>query len=332
MKPKLSIITPMHNSEKYIKACIESILEQDYPNYELIIIDDNSTDQSVKICNDYAKRHKNITILKSDGAGVSSARNLGIRKSKGEWITFVDSDDIITKDYCKSLCNAIDNDTDLVIGRTISFYKTIENANDDYFRGKPQNTFSTIQQKKKLIQSIFIDNKKIIKFPHISTCSAKLFRKEKITKYYRENIRIYEDALFNIDYIFNCKNVKYIDKKIYYYRLNDQSTTRLIDKEDVRTYKEIYEIFSQFDKKYDLNFSQYKNYFAIKNLNTLLEKYCRCKTGMKSFIKTICNDKIYKNAICDINIKVLPKKRKLLVILLKARMYSIITIIYRYTK
>lgn len=94
---KVSIIIPIYNSEKYLKQCLESIINQTYKNIEIICINDGSTDNSEKIIKDYLKTNKNITYLKQPNAGQSIARNKGLEKATGDFILFVDSDDFIEK-------------------------------------------------------------------------------------------------------------------------------------------------------------------------------------------------------------------------------------------
>ena len=93
--PKLSVITPIYNVETYLNRCIESILSQSYRNLELILIDDGSTDNSLLLCKEWAKRDKRVVIMHKENGGVSSARNLGLKVVKGEYLTFVDPDDFI---------------------------------------------------------------------------------------------------------------------------------------------------------------------------------------------------------------------------------------------
>jgi len=91
----LSVIVPIYNVELYLKDCLNSIVNQNINNFEILLIDDGSTDQSSQICDDYASLHKNIRIFHKQNGGLSSARNLGLKNARGEYITFVDSDDMI---------------------------------------------------------------------------------------------------------------------------------------------------------------------------------------------------------------------------------------------
>ena len=97
--PLISIIIPVYNAENYLSRCIESIINQDFKNFELLLIDDGSTDNSQYICDEYARKDYRINVFHKPNGGVSSARNLGLKNAKGKWITFIDSDDYITSHF-----------------------------------------------------------------------------------------------------------------------------------------------------------------------------------------------------------------------------------------
>lgn len=101
--PKISIIVPVYNAERYLHRCIESILAQTFKDFELLLIDDGSKDNSGYICNEYAGKDERVKVWHKENGGVSSARNVGLDNVKGEWVTFVDSDDYISSNYFDNL-------------------------------------------------------------------------------------------------------------------------------------------------------------------------------------------------------------------------------------
>ena len=103
MNPEISIIVPVYNVEKYLKRCIDSILNQSFTDFELILVDDGSTDNSGEIIDEYAIKDERIKVIHKENGGLSSARNVGIEYSKGNYIAFVDSDDYINKNMYKIL-------------------------------------------------------------------------------------------------------------------------------------------------------------------------------------------------------------------------------------
>lgn len=107
--PKVSIIVPVYNVEKYLHRCVDSILLQTFTDFELLLIDDGSTDKSVDICDKYALKDSRIRVFHKKNGGVSSARNLGIKKSSGVYILFVDSDDYLSPSHLNNYIKYIGN-------------------------------------------------------------------------------------------------------------------------------------------------------------------------------------------------------------------------------
>ena len=107
--PKFSIIVPVYNVEKYIKKCLDSIFDQSFKDFEVIVVNDGTKDDSMKIVKDYK-----VTIINQDNKGLSEARNNGVKKSKGDYIIFIDSDDYIEKDLLKRINESISNNPDVV--------------------------------------------------------------------------------------------------------------------------------------------------------------------------------------------------------------------------
>ena len=100
-KPFVSVIVPVYNVEKYISACVRSLIDQTYPNFEVILVDDGSTDGCPAICDDFAAKYDNISVIHQENRGLSGARNTGIDRAKGELLCFVDSDDEDLREICQ---------------------------------------------------------------------------------------------------------------------------------------------------------------------------------------------------------------------------------------
>lgn len=124
--PLISVIIPIYNSENYLNRCIDSVLEQDYSNIEIILVDDGSKDKSPTICDTYAAQNKNIIALHIPNGGASLARKKGIEIAKGQYLSFIDSDDYVTKNYISALYTAIQK----YHTQVASCYVQITKAND----------------------------------------------------------------------------------------------------------------------------------------------------------------------------------------------------------
>jgi len=224
---KVSIIVPVYNMEKYLRKCLDSLINQTYENIEIIIINDGSTDNSDEIINEYAKKHNNIVYYSKENEGVSLTRNRGLDLATGEYIMFVDSDDYVSSDIVETLINlAVNNDLDIVTSDIIKFYT---DGTEEYF--KTNKEFSVDEVKNYIIGD--------------SGPCAKLFKKEIINK-----IRFRKIAYEDLDVIpvlgLYTSKMGYINKAMYYYRQIDGSATRLI-----RFNNSMLDIFDVLDNLYN---------------------------------------------------------------------------------
>lgn len=105
--PLISVIIPVYNTEQYLSSCLKSILSQTFNNFEVILINDGSTDQSGILCDEFVKQDSRIKVFHQENAGVSAARNVGLKYAQGKWITFVDSDDELMPDGLEVMINMV---------------------------------------------------------------------------------------------------------------------------------------------------------------------------------------------------------------------------------
>lgn len=207
MQPKISVIVPVYKAEKYLHRCIDSILAQTFTDFELILVNDGSPDNSGAICDEYAQKDNRVRVFHKENGGVSSARNLGLDNAQGEWITFVDSDDYI-EDGFLNIPHSVKED--LLIqnyifegdcNKTVDFVKSIVQEED-------------IQE--------FI-NKNIHK-EWLRAPWAKFFKREIIINHnivFPVDVKIGEDAIFIQDYLYYTKSVQYIASGNYIYKCDN---------------------------------------------------------------------------------------------------------------
>lgn len=215
--PLISIIVPVFNSEKYLSKCIESITNQTLKDIEIILINDGSKDNSLLICNKYATKDNRIKVLDKQNGGVSSARNLGIENTKGEYIVFVDADDFIHMDMCRLLYDTLmENNVDLV---ACGYYE--QYLNKKVY--KMPRIDKGLHLTKDLMINI-IDDGTLTGFL-LGSVWAMLYKKNIIMENYlrfNKEINCNEDGLFNLDYVLNSNSLFSIqDRALYYYRLNE---------------------------------------------------------------------------------------------------------------
>lgn len=204
----VSVIVPVYNSEEYLEACINSILGQTHKNLELILINDGSEDLSLRICRYFEEIDERVRVIDKKNAGVSAARNDGITASRGVYIGFVDSDDVIDEDLYEKMVGLLSKDSSQCA--VLSSY-TINKANEVRF--KEEGTITN----QEAINFLFN-----LRFP--TSLWAYLYKKEVIGGVrLREDIHFFEDLEFNFRVLTNCKSVSLCPEKLYYYRLNPSS-------------------------------------------------------------------------------------------------------------
>lgn len=204
--PQISVIVPVYNAEKYLHECVESILSQTYPDFEIILINDGSADNSGRMCDEYAAMDSRVRVYHKANGGVSSARNKGIDVATGEWITFVDSDDYILPEMFERL---IIGDEDLKICGY--FDQTRKDIPSDY-------VYNTIAECADYMDREYRHN-------YINAPWAKLFKTSIIKDNnlrFDETLSLGEDTVYVLYYYYYyCKSVRTINSAMYYYNRPD---------------------------------------------------------------------------------------------------------------
>lgn len=258
----ISIIIPVYNCQDYLKRCLDSVFLQDYSNYEVICIDDGSTDDSAQIAKEY-----NVRYYYQENSGQAVARNKGIELAKGEWLCFVDSDDAIQPNYLSKMYEATNNDIDIVVCR-------IKRINED-------GSYNIDVMKKLGI----INNKEALVTVNLGPTN-KLIRKEVIkdSRFAGDKLR-FEDVLFTTELLANSRHINIIDDILYDYYIRENSTMRKFD----NTLNDIFIILDRLinkpfykDYKDEIDYIVFKNglfghlsriiYFDSKTINKELKK------------------------------------------------------------
>lgn len=237
MDKKVSVIMPVYNSSNYLRTCLDSVVSQTYSNFEIVLVDDGSTDGSQNICDEYASIFNNINVYHIDNKGVSNARNFGISKAKGELVTFVDADDWVEKDILENLVSMI-NDYDLSCCSLREVWPHINTKNllinSNYQLDNPKDAFDVINRMHKGV-------------------TVKLFRKEIIINNnikFNEEIKNGEDAVFLYEYLMHANSFVTSSKIVYNYNKIDSNTAVTKYYEDYYKWKliELKASFEAFDR------------------------------------------------------------------------------------
>ena len=225
MTPKISIIVPVYKAEKYIHKCVDSLLNQTFKDFEIILIDDGSPDRSGKICDEYAQKDARIKVIHKENGGVSSARQCGIDNAKGKYTIHSDPDDWTEPTMLEELYEkAIENDADMVICDFIKYYSVRKQI---YIKQEPTS----------LNHNIVLKNL----FQHLQgSCCNKLIKRTCYSKYnikFPEKFNLYEDLYVCTCLLKHPIKISYINKAFYYYSINT-NTSSMVKRIDYKALKE----------------------------------------------------------------------------------------------
>lgn len=206
----LSIIVPIYKVEKYLSECVNSLTSQTFTDIEIILVDDGSPDNCGAMCDEFAQQDKRITVIHKENGGLSSARNAGIKAATGNYICFVDSDDLVSADYCKSLFELIDGtEYDYAVGGVYRFQ-------DGAFTepSKPEKEVLAVGNTQLL--EMQIDRKSEFGVWN------KLYKREIFDSLQFADGKLNEDVIWSSDIAAHCKNGAILtNEPVYYYRMRE---------------------------------------------------------------------------------------------------------------
>lgn len=311
-KDLISVIVPVYNIEKYLPRCIDSILNQTYKNWEAIFINDGSTDNSLKILEEYKKRDERIKIIDKKNEGSGTARNDGMESSEGEYIAFLDSDDWYEKNFLEKLYNnLIENNSDVVICNPKMTY-------DDISKNKKINTyfFNEIELNK--------TPEKILGILAMPVVWNKLYKKDIIVKNKIKfpNYSFCEDVEFLYKIFLYANKVSKIEDNLYNYYQREDSVTKKIKEESI---KQLYQVLKNIENYIKKNFNSKLEIFYLYKIQFIY-------SVSLTLLVRIDNDEIlrkkinFKNnsEIKNINKKLILTNKKILIYYIAIRLNKIL--------
>lgn len=292
---KISIIVPVHNSESYLNRCVNSLINQTYSNLEIILVDDYSTDSSKKICEEYEKKDSRVISIITDNNGVSGTRNTGIKRSTGEYICFLDSDDEYEMAFVEKMLNEINQSkSELVVCGYKEVKKNVEKEKK-YDIGR----VDVIQY---LNCYTIIDNfEHFANYPWNKMYRANIIRENEVL--FDETITVSEDAVFNMQYLKYIDNISAItDTLVKHYILKESLVTTKVAKNIQKN--TILKIFEEYKSNYKIRDKEEESKKVVgTNLIYSLLKLCDIFEAreLSAFIDEIQNKEyrtIIKSAKC----------------------------------
>jgi glycosyltransferase involved in cell wall biosynthesis len=264
-KPRVTVVIPVYNTEKYLGRCLNSVLNQNLKEIEIICIDDGSTDNSLRILKEFKKKDKRIVLISKKNEGQAIARNIGIKKAQGEYIGFVDSDDWIDLNYFEEMYkSSIKNNAEMAMA-SMNYLKT----NQRYYNFSKEEVFSSIKEK--------VKKSEIERWG--SVCVG-LFKKAMLIKneiLFEEGV-YYEDVFFVLKCVYSCNRLVTVPKTTYFYANNPTSTINTLNE------KKIWDLYRS--RKNSINFARRRGFkirFKLRGLIPLPLVFFRILTFLRIF-------------------------------------------------
>ena len=232
---KLSVIVPVYNCKNFLNQCVEAILSQSFTDYELLLIDDGSSDGSAEICDVWAERDERVVVYHIDNAGVSNARNVGLSAAKGIYVTFIDADDYVTDDF---------------------FYKAIEFMEDNHGVDYLQYSIDRFDENgvfyvEQADVAIRVPENFVKTISFMGSACFTIFKNDIISSnsiQFNSNVKLGEDQLFVYEYIHFCRKCAKHSDVVYHYRCNPASSTNLPNFKNVVDSIEVFKSFKYRDE------------------------------------------------------------------------------------
>lgn len=216
-QPMVSVIVPVYKVEKYLADCIDSILNQTYGDFELILVDDGSPDKCPEICDTYAGKDSRVRVIHQPNGGVSSARNKGIAQAQGTFLMFVDSDDYLNDRMLEEMLSTDAETFDCIVSGIRYVYENPEN----------NQSFSLMDRDVKMPEALSQVYENAVKAFAFATPCAKLYARRVILEnqvHFDEQYSILEDGMFVYDFFHCCKQCRFLSGVYYFYRHSDDDS------------------------------------------------------------------------------------------------------------
>ncbi len=340
MGPLVSIIIPVYNTVGYLKDCIDSIINQTFCDFELLLIDDGSSDGSGQLCDEYVSLDDRVRVIHQKNSGASAARNRGIENASGDWIMFVDSDDWLELDALEQACTKIDDNIDMV---ALSFF--YEKPKQFLLEKKGEILFPMEKYRQDFMGKSRLNN--TFCFPTEMNCDlrltsqcAKLYRKSIIIENnvrFPVGIKDNEDGFFNFQFVAYATNILFYNYPIYHFHIRSDSASRILDGKvgAVVMSLEYFEyMINKFNVKDELK--RYQLIDAIIKTSIIITTYAMlCHSKQKRFFSCLNEYKqILKHPIISDAIKNTPvfylngTIYKKVLLFLRKDLYSVVFILY----
>lgn len=331
--PKISIIVPIYNVEKYLERCIQSLLNQTLRDIEIIMVDDESPDDCPQLCDIYASQDQRIKVIHKKNEGLGYARNTGLEIASGEYIAFVDSDDYVDINMYEKLYQiAQKNNLDTVFSNfnTVDQHQNIHKV----LQQKEFHIYKNEDIKNDLLLNMIASDVNIKKERSIDMSVWRaIYSREIITshqiKFESERVFMSEDIIFHIDYLSHAKAVGLVPQAYYYYAVNPESLTKKIRTDRFEKSKVLHTEIIKRGLKYKLpsSFKQRADRFFIGYARSNIKNLCKSSLPLstkRTIILNICKDNYWNRIYNHYPINKMPFQHKFFLLSIKFHFFALL--------
>lgn len=273
---EISVIVPVYNTEKYIKRCVDSILNQTFIDFELILLDDGSTDNSGKICDDYLKKDMRIRVVHQNNRGQAATRNHGVELALCDWISFIDSDDVVHPQYLEFLYQAVCEKNVKISGCHIYERDLLQK---EFFEEQNIQITNYLINEQMLLQCFFGTNEEISKYMYWVVW-GKLIYKNILLKYPFTSNRIYEDNAVVFKWLYESANIAFCNNVLYFYFVNADGTTK--SRYSLKRLDWLWAFREQIDFYHKVGYNKFETMLRKRYIWEALREYDHINTILKN--------------------------------------------------
>ena len=322
----ISVIVPVYKVEKYLRHCVDSILAQTYPDFELLLIDDGSPDGCPQICDEYAGRDPRVRVIHKPNGGLISARNEGIRAAKGDYVCIVDGDDWAHENMLKFIHDTVAQSSvplDMVLFAAWNVY---EDHLEETVNEVPEGYYDRERLEKKFFPYLLTDTRRGLQVGVIQAHTwDKAFKRELLAEHYtrEERIRVFTDVPMTYECLLYSRNVYICNEKLYMYNKTNEGSIRARSRENLLTKSFKYLILYMREHMGGLGTSidrQLNEYAAMLIIRTG-KGLVRTEPSLRDAARHMKEGLRETDMLSFVSVKGLPKKAGAVILLLKMHLY-----------
>ena len=293
---KLTVIVPIYNAEKYLSMCLDEIMTCPITEMECLLVNDGSTDTSLLICENYAKKDSRFKIINKPNEGVSVTRNIGIAHATGEYVMFLDADDYINSKKWKDIIDAINLELDFI---AFSYYTLYQDGR------VTEELFDISSKSSNDVNSM---RKILLGTAALNTCWGKLFRTNAILTnniQFREGLKTGEDAIFILDYLKVANNVLLVNESVLFYRQHGESVMHKLDiHSKIQDFRELFDSRKRISTTWnnsELEAVMYREFFSVITNLLLIYSYKNKFSECNKVIAQVLKEDMVQDILTNVN-------------------------------